>query len=595
MDKVKYFFILIILSINLVCAVGINNPDIPNVNSITVYHNDLDGLQGGLENEYYHLNKTVYDNIQANFSGSFGNSSFNQSLTDSLYWTVASDQNSLSGNKNGTYNLNTTGNVTAGKIIIPSDDKFNLINIDRTLNNFLPSDSNVIRNNNNLKWTGASSGLPAYYGFYNYILDYRNLTSGSFDSTVGAIYSNSRQTSFSENSQTFMNEWGIINAVGDIGKYKNSNANAVINTYASENIVSFAPTVDKGSYTLTANVFGNDIDFTATKPTITSGNLVRNDYGQRITMPTQKDGTTKAYGLYLDIGEYDNTYAIYLKNLGESYFNNNNLTNVSNICNYTGSCFELEDFLVDTATNSSYAEYQFKDNNFNGSGNITANWFNGKRASFVFTDTALATSNTMVFYHDITPSSDSAFTYRGIQGFTRAYGSNALSGTLMGFQGGVISSATGLVSTAHGANFYVYASGSGNITTAHALNLQVYTDAGKKITNARGIYIDTPSNSGTITNTYGLQIASQRSGTQTNTYGIYQAGTNDINYFAGKVGIGTTTPTEILSVTGNISVSQLIKLDSITLPTCATATDGFIGRNATGLYYCNSTGWKNIA
>ena len=77
-------------------------------------------------------------------------------------------------------------------------------------------------------------------------------------------------------------------------------------------------------------------------------------------------------------------------------------------------------------------------------------------------------------------------------------------------------------------------------------------------------------------------------------------GDTDANLFytnasVDMIGIGTTAPTEKLTVTGNVSITQLIKLSAITLPTCATGTLGSLGRNTTGLYYCNSTHWKNIA
>jgi hypothetical protein len=45
----------------------------------------------------------------------------------------------------------------------------------------------------------------------------------------------------------------------------------------------------------------------------------------------------------------------------------------------------------------------------------------------------------------------------------------------------------------------------------------------------------------TITNYYGLLINNSTGSTITNRWGIYQAGTNDVNYFAGKVLIGTST------------------------------------------------------
>ena len=61
--------------------------------------------------------------------------------------------------------------------------------------------------------------------------------------------------------------------------------------------------------------------------------------------------------------------------------------------------------------------------------------------------------------------------------------------------------------------------------------------------NIYGIYVGNNFGSGTITNSYNLYIegTSVGSATITNRYGLYQAGGSDRNYFAGSLGVGTTT------------------------------------------------------
>ncbi|MDD5699960.1 MAG: hypothetical protein PHH00_02080 [Candidatus Nanoarchaeia archaeon] len=43
---------------------------------------------------------------------------------------------------------------------------------------------------------------------------------------------------------------------------------------------------------------------------------------------------------------------------------------------------------------------------------------------------------------------------------------------------------------------------------------------------------------------------------------------------------------------GNFTVGMLLKLTSITLPSCS--IDGLIGKNATGVYYCDSIAWRQF-
>ncbi|MES3005010.1 MAG: FG-GAP-like repeat-containing protein [Patescibacteria group bacterium] len=112
--------------------------------------------------------------------------------------------------------------------------------------------------------------------------------------------------------------------------------------------------------------------------------------------------------------------------------------------------------------------------------------------------------------------------------------------------------------------------GTGTVTTLQGLDSGVVlnpTSTGSTVTSAIGVRsratfasastvttlnlfeASVLSNSGTITNTYAYYAGDLTTGTQTNTpYSFYASDTGAYNYFAGNVGIGTTTPGAKLSV-----------------------------------------------
>ena len=67
--------------------------------------------------------------------------------------------------------------------------------------------------------------------------------------------------------------------------------------------------------------------------------------------------------------------------------------------------------------------------------------------------------------------------------------------------------------------------------------------------------VGSATNTATITNSYGLYLRAPTVGalgTITNRWGVYSADTVATNYFAGKVGVGTTSPAQALSVVGTV-------------------------------------------
>jgi hypothetical protein len=119
---------------------------------------------------------------------------------------------------------------------------------------------------------------------------------------------------------------------------------------------------------------------------------------------------------------------------------------------------------------------------------------------------------------------------------------------------------TGNVTTMTGVNTFAYAQSNATVTTARGADLSAEQDAGTvtnligadvwsgtyggATTSQKGLNVRLDNSGGTVINRYGLYLNTP-TGSATNDYGIYQAGTQK-NYFAGNVGIGTTTPSATL-------------------------------------------------
>ncbi len=145
----------------------------------------------------------------------------------------------------------------------------------------------------------------------------------------------------------------------------------------------------------------------------------------------------------------------------------------------------------------------------------------------------------------------------GFGNITGSYGSaenfssqngNALSGTY-----GYSWSSGGSQNNILGANGDAGLDG-GSATWVAGLSSWTGVYSGATATNLAGVYVSGMINSGgTITSRYGVYLASP-AGSATNDFGFYQSGTQK-NYFAGNVGIGTTSPYAKLSVTGDIALT----------------------------------------
>lgn len=89
--------------------------------------------------------------------------------------------------------------------------------------------------------------------------------------------------------------------------------------------------------------------------------------------------------------------------------------------------------------------------------------------------------------------------------------------------------------------------------------------SGDVATNAYGLWVRGAATTGTLTNYYGVSVDNMVGGT--NRYAFSQFGANDLNYFAGKVGIGTTSPNASLHDKGSLALKITRVATSYTIGT----------------------------
>lgn len=147
-----------------------------------------------------------------------------------------------------------------------------------------------------------------------------------------------------------------------------------------------------------------------------------------------------------------------------------------------------------------------------------------------------------------------------VSAFRREAGDLATAPVISAFQAslgagsGIGSVSTGAVKTI---NAFIISGVVGH-TIALANHVDVNWSATGNITSAAGLNCNPITGAGTVATFYGVRIQASTTPVITNRWGISQEDTLAKNYFAGNVGIGTTTPAGKLDVNGTIRTAGYI-------------------------------------
>ena len=291
-----------------------------------------------------------------------------------------------------------------------------------------------------------------------------------------------------------------------------------------------------------------------------------------------------------------------------------------------------------TALNG-YAQYNFTTNNFNGSGNfnttgigrfsnITDTGLTSGRVVYVTTSGQLTDDSDLTFNGETLTLNTGEVSVTGKAGAMSGAGAAPDVLTMIGGAagqgtvsiGGGVSFTTGKgglganpgiragqggyfkITTGAGGEYPPYSGGDGGdftLTTGIGQALStanrggnIYLTTGNGYSSAGGTGGDIELTTGSGFTRYGNIILAKNGG-----YAVIGDSTNistDLLQVNGSALIkGNLNVTKIFYI-NLTTISNVIQLSAITLPACATATNGTIGRNSTSLYFCDGSVWNAL-
>jgi hypothetical protein len=275
----------------------------------------------------------IYGNCQpvkSTISTSVSNATLNGS-----FWQISTNQNVGSGNKLGSFNLQTTGNITADNNIT-SGNSTHYSRMNRgTITNVNSVNTEISTNNvgnflthNGVFVIGSSSGFSDSV-ISNVITNNVNYTGSAFGppvtmNTNGISNGVYVQGSHSANGEEFIlseSNAGLSNTVVRSGTQSGYTHN--INNYGVSNTVSSQTKTTTGGV-VTENNYGGHFSVASTLGNNAQGSLTKNNYGfYAIVSGTVTNQDSTCYGAYVSSSSCDTNWAYYSANTATSYFGGN--------------------------------------------------------------------------------------------------------------------------------------------------------------------------------------------------------------------------------------------------------------------------------
>ena len=143
---------------------------------------------------------------------------------------------------------------------------------------------------------------------------------------------------------------------------------------------------------------------------------------------------------------------------------------------------------------------------------------------------------------------------------------------------------TSMANNIEGSSVHITNGSFASATTIYGFNSEITNSSNGIANKVYGFYSKIDSyNSASMTEVYGLYLEKNLTVEATHDYGIYQKDSAK-NFFAGRIGIGTSSPVTSLEVSGAIRIGSISN-------TCVAGLAGTIRYNGGNVEYCNGTTW----